>query len=845
MLSRLFLAASILAAASARAAEPAPAPVPTATFSATRLALIDRPFLGENITLAPDGKHLAFTKYEDEKLWLVVTDFAAKTQKVVVLQDDAGKKTRHPRLAELRWASAQWLVLAGLDGEIMSLDIAAQKPVVLWLKDNDGLSQDMQLRKEPFNIAAGVPRLLPALPDDPTHVLIESVAELGAERLVNVYRVSLATGDAQVPDPNWYQNWQVALYGRGDMLIWAPLPYDVERWIRNPLVPGGTIGTVRNVQRYFDSGTPGGAMGSLAVPIAQTRTKLEMFLSFPPEYGPDGTTIVLNGWPAAPITTVYPGTASPPPPSSASLIPASGGAVSANSSSTGRMLYDRQGRPRLLYTEDTGGGARKWLLFETGKPIFEPNIAPRDLNFALGQAKGHEFEINPDNYFGERSYPLAFGYDPDVLYYASNIGRDTFGIYALNLKTKERQTVVAPDTLPFDLAPLEPDYPGSNLVFDDKARRLVGVRFNSLHPSTFWLDAELGAIQQDLSASFRQHNVEILNWSDDRQDFLIRMASAEDPGAYLVYHRADHSVDVALVRAPWLKDTTVHTSAAIAFQTPAGTKLTGFLTLPTTPKVTPPPLLIYCQGGLWDGDAPGFSREAQLLADLGIAVMRVNYRGSAGHGRAHLAALLEGIDSVPLDDILASLEWISTRYKIDRSRTVIMGEGFGGYLALRALQLHTDVFRCAISLNAPTNLNAWATWKPIATPRQLYRGGDSESTATVDFNSLVRGALVKNAKKTPNPPLAKTDNKGLLVIESRNSPETTPIASLLAGLGLGAKGTEVEHLGLDGPFVGGSTATRTKVFQRIEEFLNFNLYDFGATVGKLKVLEDAPAPVKK
>ncbi len=845
MLSRLLLAASIAAAASVRAAEPAPAPAPTATFSAQRLALIDRPFLGENITLSPDGKHLAFTKYEDDKLWLVVTDFATKTQKVVVLQDDAGKKERRTRLAELRWASPQWLVLAGLDGEILSVDIAAQKPVVLWQKGNDGLSQDMQLRKEPFNITAGVPRLLPALPDDPGHVLVESVAELGAERLVNVFRVNLATGDAEVPDPKWYRNWQVALYGRGDMLIWAPLAYDVERWIKNPIVPGGTIGTLRNVQRYFDSGTAGGAMGSLAVPTAQTRTKLEMFLSFPPEFGPDGTTIVLNGWPAAPITTAYPDAPSPPPPSSASLGPESGGAVSADSSSTGRMLYDRQGRPRLLYTEDTSGGARKWLLFETGKPVFDPNIAPRDLNFGLGQAKGHEFEINPDNYFGERSYPLAFDYDPDVLYFASNVGRDTFGIYSLNLKTRERRTVAAPETMPFDLAPLEPDYPGSHLVFDDHARRLVGIRFNSLHPSTLWLDPELGGIQQGIADSFRLHNVEIINWSDDRQDFLIRMASAEDPGAYLIYHRASNSVDVALVRAPWLKDTTVHPSAAIAFQTPAGVRLTGFLTLPTTPKLTPPPLLIYCQGGLWDDEAPSFSREAQLLADLGIAVMRVNYRGTAGRGRAHLTALQQGIDSVPLDDILASLDWISSRYKIDRTRTVIMGEGFGGYLALRALQLHTDVFRCAISLNAPTNLNAWAGWKPITTSRALYRGGDSESTSTVDFNSLVRGALVKNAKKTATPAVAKVDHKALLVIESYNSQETTPIASLLAGLGLGAKGTDIERLGLDGPFVGGSTATRTKVFQRIEEFLNFNLYDFGATVGALKVLEDAPAPPAK
>mgnify|MGYP003332335565 FL=1 len=540
------------------ATEPTAPKKPDAVFSADRLALIDRPFQGDNITLAPDGKHLAYTKYEDNKLWLVVSEFATKTQKIVAIQDDADAKTHHSRLAQLRWASPQRLVLAGLEGEIMALDIAAQKPVVLWQRDNDGLNGDMFLRKEPFNLLPGVPRLLPALPDDPDHVMIESVAQLGAERLVNVYRVDLANGEATIPDPKWYQSWQVALYGRGDLLMWAPLPFEVERWIRNPLVPNGTIGNLRNVQRYFDSSTPGGAMASLAMPPAQVRTKLEMFLAFPPEQTDTG--IDLRGWPAAPITTAYPDATSPPPPASVSLTPSTGGSVSAESSSTGRMIYDRQGRPRLLYTEDTTGASRKWLPFDTDKPIFDPNIPPKDLNARLGQPKGHEFEISPGNFFDERSYPLAFDYDPDVLYFASNVGRDTFGIYSLNLKTKERKTVAAPDSFPFDLAPLEPDYDASNLVFDDKARRLVGIRFNGLHPSTMWLDPELAGVQQDLAASYRQYNVEILNWSEDRQQFLLRLASAEDPGAFVIYHRADHSADVALVRAPWLKDTTVHPS---------------------------------------------------------------------------------------------------------------------------------------------------------------------------------------------------------------------------------------------------------------------------------------------
>ena len=45
------------------------------------------------------------------------------------------------------------------------------------------------------------------------------------------------------------------------------------------------------------------------------------------------------------------------------------------------------------------------------------------------------FSVSPDNVFAHRSIPLGFDADPAILYYASNVGRDTYGIYAVNLKT--------------------------------------------------------------------------------------------------------------------------------------------------------------------------------------------------------------------------------------------------------------------------------------------------------------------------------------------------------------------------------------------------------------------------
>ena len=762
-----------------------------AAFSADKLALIDRPFLGETAALAPDGKHLAYTDYDGDKLRLIVLDFEGKVRRELPLDEPKRKSTEVPRLAALRWAGPDRLVLVNADTEIMAIDADGRNPLRLWQKDETGLIQDSYLRREPYIITAGLPRLLPPPAGDPGHILLESVAAIGPESFSNLYRIDVRTGEAEVVNDGDYLNWQVALYGRGDMLLWPPMPNgDWSLMIAKIADPPPMALT----ELMRDS------------PFAM-RMRLEMSL-------------MMDGEPM--------------------LTPETGAAVSMASSSTGRMLYDRQGRPRLLYTEDTDGSTRDFLYFKPDARVLEPNITPDRLDKALGEPKAKEFLLSSGNYFGERSYPLGFDFNPDILYYASNVGRDTFGIYSLNLATKERAEI-APGLKGIDLASGDPEETDGILVFDEARKKLVGVRYATVRPRTLWLDPEFGEIQAKLDREDPRHVVEILSWDDARSRFLLRLSADDDPGALFLWHRAEERNEFVTSATPWLAGTTLNPAAAFAFTTPAGVQLTGYLTLPNDPKLKPPPLLIYLQGGLWDRAEPGFSRETEMLADLGLAVMRLNYRGSTGFGRAHVTAIQQGIDTIPTEDMVAAVQWLNARSKIDLQRVILMGEGLGGYLALRALQLHPDVFRCGITVNAPTNLAAWASWQQIKNVRPTYRDGGLEPPTT-DFRTEVRRAFVKQIKRGGATATGKdAPDRDVLVIEGSNSTETTPFSSLLGSLGLGAGGVDLQHLYISGNFKGGTLATRTKVFQRIDEFLNSTLYDYKTSIGPLKVLEEPPA----
>ncbi|HUG72561.1 MAG TPA: S9 family peptidase [Steroidobacteraceae bacterium] len=105
----------------------------------------------------------------------------------------------------------------------------------------------------------------------------------------------------------------------------------------------------------------------------------------------------------------------------------------------------------------------------------------------------------------------------------------------------------------------------------------------------------------------------------------------------------------------------------------------------------PHPVLIDIHGGPESQHRPGWSSFRQyLVTELGFAVVAPNVRGSAGYGRSYLA-LDNGLlreDSVR--DIGALLVWIGLQPDLDRSRVVVAGGSYGGYMALASLVHYGD-----------------------------------------------------------------------------------------------------------------------------------------------------------
>lgn len=99
----------------------------------------------------------------------------------------------------------------------------------------------------------------------------------------------------------------------------------------------------------------------------------------------------------------------------------------------------------------------------------------------------------------------------------------------------------------------------------------------------------------------------------------------------------------------------------------------------------PFPVVFDIHGGPTWHDSDAFAAQPAAWVDHGFAVVRVNYRGSTGYGRAWTDALKHRVGLIELEDIAAVREWAVASGLADPARLVLSGGSWGGYLTLLGL----------------------------------------------------------------------------------------------------------------------------------------------------------------
>ncbi|WP_344489037.1 S9 family peptidase [Streptomyces enissocaesilis] len=111
----------------------------------------------------------------------------------------------------------------------------------------------------------------------------------------------------------------------------------------------------------------------------------------------------------------------------------------------------------------------------------------------------------------------------------------------------------------------------------------------------------------------------------------------------------------------------------------------------------PFPTVFEIHGGPAWHDSDAFAAGPAAWVDHGYAVVRVNYRGSTGYGRAWTDALKHRVGLIELEDIAAVREWAVSSGLADPAKLVLAGGSWGGYLTLLGLGTQPDAWTVGLA----------------------------------------------------------------------------------------------------------------------------------------------------
>lgn len=284
--------------------------------------------------------------------------------------------------------------------------------------------------------------------------------------------------------------------------------------------------------------------------------------------------------------------------------------------------------------------------------------------------------------------PTEFSFRPqqflsaDSLAVLSDKNSDKMALYRFDLKTQQFGELL------FE----HPRYDLIDAEFSDGVLGSVSYLAHGRLEQQFFTK-EQQQLQQELAARFSAEQWKLVGSAAGRH--LLLVFSATNPGQYYLYVPGQKPQLIGDL-LPDLTPYTLTPSVKIQLKGKDGVAVESLLTLPVHSGKQAPALIVMPHGGpIGVQDTDEFDPTVQFLASRGYAVLRTNFRGSAGYGKSFsqsgVAELGVGIEQ----DISRAVAQVQQQYGI--SRACAMGYSYGGYSAMMLALHQPQLYRCVIA----------------------------------------------------------------------------------------------------------------------------------------------------
>ncbi|HEX3629352.1 MAG TPA: prolyl oligopeptidase family serine peptidase, partial [Candidatus Dormibacteraeota bacterium] len=293
------------------------------------------------------------------------------------------------------------------------------------------------------------------------------------------------------------------------------------------------------------------------------------------------------------------------------------------------------------------------------------------------------------------------------------------------------------------------DWPAEATVgLDEKRRQLyfVGWQETPLERQLFRVSLDAGPIEQ-LTTDAGMHGAEV---APDFTSFIDVWSSRQTPPTVTV--RSLSGGAERPVHSPAEIDLELRPPEFHRFRNRDGIELHAAIYLPPKLERNPPPLAGEGRVGagarppvivsVYGGPGPQMVNEswgqtvdlsAQLLAQHGFVVLKVDNRGSARRGLAFEAPIARNLGEIEVNDQVDGVRWLGTLGVADSSRVGVIGWSYGGYMTLMALLKAPEVFKAGVA-GAPVSFwegyDTAYTEKYLGTPQDNSEGYHRGSALT-------------------------------------------------------------------------------------------------------------------
>lgn len=448
---------------------------------------------------------------------------------------------------------------------------------------------------------------------------------------------------------------------------------------------------------------------------------------------------------------------------------------------------------RFSELEDGFRGVQNWMTDASGEPRFGWGVWKENNIAYWKNANGDWVQVTNQDWYKEYSF---FGFDetPNHMILYAPTPHGTQGVFRLNIETGKIVDEIFS----------HPDVNVNRLYRDEGV--VVGVGYTTDESQVHYFDKKRAGLSRAMSKALKGYGITITDFDHDVGKYLLFAYNDREPGVYFQYDRKAKKLIQVTPTRPQIPIDLMAGTVEKAITARDGTTIPTFLTTPINVESKKLPAVILVHGGPYARDDASWDYWAQFLASRGYAVIKPNFRGSDGYGKAFLEAGYNQWGGLMQQDVADATKQLIDEGLLDPKRICIAGASYGGYSAMMGFIQTPDLYQCGISINGGVNI-----------PR--LKNADASFWGTKQWRSRMG---LKDAKDEDVSPyhLADQINRPVLIMASKDDTRLKIVDSENFHDRLKSKGKDSQFIKIeDGGHGMDTAASRLTKLKAMEEFL--------------------------